>query len=184
MILSLCFKWLERMSTLRIYHSCTVTQGIRPTVFFCKFQYLYHTSEIYLPMILKPSYGEIGLQRVVKNVSASRDIKMCQTLSLYSFILLNLFILDLSSKCLMTCLLLIWIQFFSYYSVVGFHNWSMLTQITCGWASLLQDSLGSSEWEPPPCSAFLYFKRVVVFNIYNKHVCKNIVNIFCFPGVL
>lgn len=66
---------------------------------------------------------------------------MCQMLSLGSFMLLNVFTLNLSSKWLMTYLLLIWIHFSCYYSAVGFHNWSVLLQITFGWVSFLQDSL-------------------------------------------
>ena len=34
MSLSLCFKWLEWVSALGIYHSSTVTEGIRSTVLF------------------------------------------------------------------------------------------------------------------------------------------------------
>lgn len=86
--------------------------------------------------------------------------------------LLNVFMLNLSSEWLMISLLLIWIQFSCYYSAVGFHNWSVLLQITFGWVSLLQDSpvLGGNHYH---ITILLYFNGIFVFltfiiNVFTK----------------
>lgn len=98
------------------------------------------------------------------------------------FMLLNVFTLNLSSKWLMTYLLLIWIHFSCYYSAVGFHNWSVLLRITFGWVSFLQDSLAYGGGATIRHFYILmgHLSLTFVINMFTK----NVFNISCFPGIV